>query len=299
MDNVMVVFGTTGGPKILRAVRSFRKQEPNIPVHVVIDSTSNTWKSGGYEVYDELILTAQFLRVIENDKHINGTLNAAMRWVEEEDRPYACLFHDDVIFSPFAEHRGNLAGWFDRLKSDSQLMNSCALTLSLMEVGITGPDGDLFTGNAAPWEWDTMNLESLDLWSKLLPEAKVPGGFLEGKIGHHVYEVPGPPFAVRYYYGDVSPYTRLGPTGQIVPVGVWKDIGGFDEKEGIHYDAYYPAECAVRGFPPVRVISNIPHLHLHNQSIGFLDPSVGLWGNVSAAFERKYGPNFWKNRGVE
>lgn len=292
--NVGVVFVSTGGNKIVRAVRSLRRTEPTIPVHIVFDINSRTWREGGSRV-DFGNINDVRIRHFENRFHINGALNEGMRWVKELGCTHACLFHDDIIFSPFKEHIGHLSTWFWRLDKNPKLLEASALTLSLMETGIKGEDGDLYTGRKSQAEWDAMDLESYVLWQKLLPGGKVPGKHMN-KDGKDLHELHGSDFNVRYYCGDLPAYSRLGPTGQIVPVATWEAIGGFDEQYGIHYDAYYPAECAFRGLPPVRVIPNIPHLHLHNQSIGYLDPSVDLWGNVSAAFDKRYGKNFWDGK---
>lgn len=286
---VGVVFASTGGPKIFRAIRSLRKTEPNIPLHVVWDIGSRTWKEGGSLIAESVQSLPNVHTVaFENTKHINGTLNKGMEWMKQLGYEYACLFHDDIIFSPLKQNMHHLSVWFERLDEDPVLKDTSALTLSLIETGITGPDGDLFTGKQPPEWWDSLDLESEALWEKLLPGGRTPG-FPMGN--GPAYEVPASseiPFSIRYFCGDMNYYTRLGPTGQIVPIQIWEQIGRFDEKDGIHYDHEYPMECAIRNLPRIRVIPNVPHLHIHNQSIGYLDPSVDLWGNVGAAFERKY-----------
>jgi len=303
MTTVGIAFATTGGEKILRAVRSLRHTEPDLPIYIIVDMTSGTWRSHGFEIYDELYaLKNVVVKEFDNQGwHINGTLNHAMSTLEGEGYSYVCLFHDDVIFSPFEQHKYDLSEIFSRIDGREEfLINHSGLTLGLMETGITGPDGDLFTGNKPDADWDKNDLESPEVWEKLLPGGKIPG-WLMGD-GVKIYEredvfrinAPEPtPVAIRYYIGDQDNYTRLGPSGQIVPIKIWRAMGGFDQKYGIHYDAHYPAECAIRGFPSVRTIPTIPHMHLHNQSIGFFDPSIGLWGNVGEAFDKRYGKDFW------
>jgi hypothetical protein len=278
-----VVFVTTGGEKIKRAIRSFRRTE-SVAIHVVLDVNSNTWRTDPHPTPNEL--RSNFLgvqvREYENLHHINGVLNEGMRWMREKGYSHVCLFHDDIIFTPFLQHRGHISKWFDI----PELQKYSAITLSCMETGITGPDGDLFTGRQPNSWWDSQDLESEHAWYRLMPGGEYPEGYHTMENG--VFERPGPPFAVRYYVGSNCPYTRLGPTGQIVPIEKWDAIGGFDQSDGIHYDSQFPMECALRGFPHIKVVPNIPHIHIHNQSIGYLDPSTGLYNNVSAAFERKY-----------
>jgi hypothetical protein len=168
------------------------------------------------------------------------------------------------------------------------LQDTSALTLSVIETGITGPDGDLFTGHEPSEWWDRLDLESESLWRNLLPGGQTPGFPMDNGPAYEVAASTDRPYSLRYFCGELDSYTRLGPTGCIVPIAIWEAIGGFDERDGIHYDHEYPMECAMRGFPRIRVIPNVPHLHIHNLSIGFLDPSVGLWGNVGGAFDRKY-----------
>jgi len=288
---VGVVFASTGGFKILRAIRSLRKTEPDFPIHVVWDVDSGTWRNGGGSAIADQVQSMPNVhtRQFHNTKHINGTLNEGMRWMRELGYEYVCLLHDDIIFSPLSENMHHLTYWFDRMDQDPKLMDASALTLSLIETGITGPDGDLFTGRQPPEWWDKLDLESEALWQRLLPEGKTPGFPMGNGPAYEVAACDWLPFSIRYFCGDMNYYTRLGPTGQIVPVKTWELIGGFDEKDGIHYDHEYPMECAIRNLPRIKVIPNAPHLHIHNQSIGYLDPSVGLWGNVGRAFDNKYG----------
>lgn len=301
MISVGTAFITTGGEKIIRAIRSLRRTEPYLEIHVVVDTSSSTWIYGGSSALRTLqSMPMVKVKLVENKHHINGALNQAMRWLCTEGYNYGCLFHDDVIFTPFKEHQHHLSVWFDILTYDRSFREASGLTLGLMETGITGADGDLFTGNRPSSAWDIEDLESPELWEKLLPDKKTPGGFLpDGKTVTEradVFRMGDLPIAIRYYCGHIDKYTRLGPTGQIVPMKIWEQVGGFDETEGIHYDAEYPAKCAMARLPPIQVVPNIPHLHIHNQSIGYLDPSTGLWGNVSAAFERVYGKDFWSRK---
>jgi len=43
--NIGVVFASTGGNKIVRALRSFHRMEPELSVHIIFDTSSNTWKA--------------------------------------------------------------------------------------------------------------------------------------------------------------------------------------------------------------------------------------------------------------
>src|SRR6266576_840609 len=295
--SVGISFISTGGHKMVRALRSLRRAEPNLPVYIVLDTSSMTWKSDRDN--NPSLFQRQpnvQVRTIQNNAHINGALNKAVEWMKELKYDYVCLFHDDIVFSSLEEHRGHISEWLKRLESDSRLQNASALTFSLMES---------FVPNKVPghWhrhssEWDTIDLESKSLWETLCPNGKPAGHFDSG--GNPTHEVHFDTWFVRYYTSEtVHLYIPLGPTGQIIPVRIWDEVGGFDEQFGIHYDSQYPAECAIRNLPPILVIPNIPHLHLHNQSIGYADPAVGLWGDVSGAFTRKYGKDietFWKEK---
>src|SRR5579885_2013647 len=113
MTSVGVVFISTGGEKILRAIRSLRRTEPDLPIHVVFDALSRTWVGGGYLAQAHL---AEYnnvnVRLFDNQHHINGVLNEGMRWMRDLGHSHACLFHDDIIFTPFKEHKGHLSDWF-------------------------------------------------------------------------------------------------------------------------------------------------------------------------------------------
>src|SRR5271167_586116 len=144
MAKIGVVFATTGGTKILRAVRSLKKMEPDIKPNVVVDVNSATWRDGGCWVLPELERIAN-VRQLENKFHINGALNEGMKWMKENGCEYGCLFHDDIVFPPFSHYLKNLSSWFASFSYEKRLVKASAVTLALIETGITGPDGDLFT----------------------------------------------------------------------------------------------------------------------------------------------------------
>lgn len=284
-----IAFASTGGQKMVRALRSLRRTEPELPVHIILDISSKTWKenSNPSPEYFEQQPNVK-LKCVHNVAYINGALNAGMRWIAELGYDYGCLFHDDVIFSPLLAHQGHLSEWFKRLESEAELRKCSALTLSYMQAFVPN---DVW--KRSPMEWDAMDLESESLWQTLCPLGKPAGTYTE--LGH-AYEIHLPEFFVQYHgVKEMCRGYRLGPPGQIVPVTTWDAIGGFDETEGIFYDIQYPAECAARDLPSVQTIPNIPHLHLHNQSIGFADPAFGVWADTMAAFTRRYGEYgaFW------
>jgi hypothetical protein len=77
-------------------------------------------------------------------------------------------------------------------------------------------------------------------------------------------------------------------------------VGGFDEQHGIHYDGDYSAAYFSQGLPLILPIPNTLVLHPRNRSQGYGDPSVGLWKDVKAAFEKKYGERpggLWRDKG--
>lgn len=292
--SVGVVFVTTGGKKIVRAIESFRRMEPDLPIHVVVDDWSNTWRSNPTppkEWFENQ--PGVKVRFFDNKYHINGTLNEGMRWMKELGHTHGCLFHDDLIFSPLEANRYFVSSWFDRLKApDSSLKNTSGLGFGTLEVLYRNPGTVRYQPghwDAPPEVWDAMDLESEEFWQKLCPG------------GQPVATVDFPTFFVDYTAsGGLDGWcARLGPIGQIVPLSAWEAVGGFDEQYGVHYDSDYPAACFLKGLPRVLCLPKCPILHLHNQSIGYRDPSVGLWGNVSLAFEKKYGKEFgqfWTGR---
>lgn len=284
-----IVFASTGGEKMVRALRSFRRAEPDLPVNIILDISSGTWKenSNPSPEYFETQPNVR-LKCIHNSAYINGCLNAGMRLLGELGYDWGCLFHDDVIFSPLPENRGNLSKLFEDLNANPGLQQSSGLTLALMQAFV--PNG---IWRRAPKEWDSMDLESEELWQTLCPGGKPVGTF---EPDGHAHEIYLPDFLVQYHVvPEVKRVCRLGPSGQIVPLATWNLIGGFDEKDGIFYDIHYPAECAVRKLPPILSIPNLPHLHLHNQSIGYADLAKDLWTNTMGAFTKRYGDYgaFW------
>lgn len=293
--NFGVVFTSTGGSKMVRALRSLRRGEPDLPVYIVLDVASKTWKETSTAIPREWFESQPNVKVrcIENTAYINGALNAGMRWMAELGNDYGFLFHDDVIFSPLAANRGHLSEWATRIEADSELRNASALTLNLIQAFV--PNGIWRRSSA---EWDAIDLESEVLWEKLCPGGKPAGGILPSGCAYEIYL---PEFFVQYHVVEETRRAyRLGPSGQIVPVATWAAVEGFDEKEGIFYDIQYPAECAVRNLPPVLNVPSMPHLHLHNQTIGFADPAAGIWADTMGAFTRRYGEYgaFWHGRGA-
>jgi hypothetical protein len=291
--SVGLVFASTGGPKIARAIRSLRVAEPDVPIYVVLDVSSKTYEGTKDNPSISWLesLRRVTVRPVQNKAYINGCLNEAMRWMRGLGYDYACLFHDDVIFSPLSQ--GHVTEWFTRLETEPELQEPSALTLSLMQAFVPK------VWRRPPAEWDVMDLESISFWEKLLPNGK-PAGFLEQQPDNSAaFEVQFPDFYVQYHVArSLQSTTRLGPTGQIVSIDRWAKVGGFDETLGIFYDMQYPAECAARGWPPVKMVPNIPHLHLHNQSIGYEDLAFAHWTDCLGAFETKFGDyeTFWNSK---
>lgn len=291
MKKIGIVFASSGGYKLMRTVRSFRRAEPDMPIHIVIDVNSKTFKENPEIPTEWLAERNALVRLFPNTAYINGVLNEGMRWMESLGYEYGCLFHDDIIFSPLLAHIGHVKDWFYRLTTDKNLQRASALTFSVMQAFVP------VVWKRSHEDWDKMNLETEKLWNTLCPLGR-PAGYYIGMVPQ---EITLEDFYVQFIgVKHARPHKRLGPTGQIVPIKIWNEIGGFDEKDGIFYDLHYPAECEKRGLPPIMIIPNIPHLHLHNQTIGFADPAVGLWSDTAGAFERRYGASperFWEERG--
>lgn len=292
--SIGVVFATTGGPKIERAIRSFRRMESDIPIHVILDVSSNTFRDGG--AANAFLMNSLSYRPnvtvksIENHSHINGNLNAGMRWMKELGHTHVCLFHDDLIFSSLPANQGYFSRWFACVAKEKRLQESSGLGFGDLETFFKNPG--TVRHQAGEWHcppqvWDSMDLESMEFWTQLCPDGK-PVRETEFPTFFVDYCEPGRPLESRC--------ARLGPTGQIVPISAWEIVGGFDEEFGIHYDGDYPAACAVKKLSPILCLPDTPMLHLHNQSIGYRDPSIGIWGDFNGAFKRKYRAevgDFW------
>lgn len=281
--NTGVVFATTGGSTIIRAVRSFNRSHPNIDVHVIIDISSNTWnKADQSSILSWLHNNKIFVKLVENKSYINGILNKGIEWMEELGYSHACIFHDDVVFSPL--HKYHISDWFNIIEPDA----ASGITFSFIQAfSNQAPKKWLMT----PEEWDRESLESIELWNTLLP----PIGYL--KHSNYCLENTAPElkldnwFAQYYCVAHIQPTMRLGPAGQIINIEKWNRLGRFDES-GIFYDVQYPSEARVKNESPCLMIPNVPFLHLHNQSIGISDPAKGVWNNHDEAFKNKYGKTY-------
>lgn len=281
-----VVFASTGGIKMARALRSLRRAEPDLQIHIVLDVASRTFKKSKeqHSFLDGISEENVHVMGFTNQFHINGCLNQGMRWMRDSGCEYACGFHDDVIFSPLPEHRGFLSRCFETVLADERLRNCPGISLPYVQAF-----SDEVRYSRMPEEWDRMDLESEDLWRRLLPNNGEPLDYWgEG----------GPPPKVQlaeflaFYFTTrkILPQYRLGPPGYILPLKVWEEVGGFDENVGLFYDADYPAACALGGMSKELVIPGVPFIHLHNQSMNpDGDCADNLYGDFNAAFEKKYG----------
>jgi len=300
--SVGVVFVSTGGNKMMRALRSLRRTEPRLPVHIAFSTSSKVWPRNNAQLpYTSFESEPNVLtRLISSPGWINGCFNESIKWMRELGYTHACTIHDDVVFSPLAEHYHHLSKWFSRLESDPELSTASGLTLSFMEALVKTDNPGVW--ERSPDEWDRRDLESDLLWETLCPNGRpamyfgspgssegvsVPLILTEQNIAANLALTDW--FAKYFVTERICPMARLGPCGQIVPISVWEAIGGFDEANGIFYDMEYPIQCALRGLPPVKVIPNIPYIHLHNQSTAFGDPAVGIWGHDLQSFIAKYG----------
>lgn len=279
-----VAFVGTGGFKMVRALRSFRRAEPDLPVHIVFDTSTNSWRRNS-QVVGVDYFTAQpdvLVNCITNTAYVNGAFNAAIAWLESLGYSHACLFHDDTIFSPLAENRGHVSRWF----GDPVVTESSGVTLGFMEALV--PSNTVGVWERHPDLWDGMDLEDAALWRVLCPGGVSAMYFGSPGSDHGV--APASDWFVKYFVTDKTcVIARLGPTGFILPIATWRKLGQFDERHGIYYDMEYPVLCAIAGLPPVRAVSSVPHIHLHNQSTAFGDPAVGLWGRDLPSFIDKYG----------
>lgn len=277
-----LVFVTTGGSKMVRALRSFRRTEPDLPVHIAMATSSKVWEGNNSAVpssYFESQPNVQ-LRHVSTSGYINGSFNEAIKWMRELGHSHACTIQDDVVFSPLPKNRYHISSWFDR----PELAKYPGLSLSAMEALVRTEIPGCW--HRSPAEWDSVDLESEAVWSKLLPNGEPALYF--GSPGSEDGVVLSDWFVKYFVTPHVCPMARLGPTGQIVSISAWEAVDGFSETNGIFYDMEFPVTTARAGFPPVMVIPNTPYIHLHCQStIG--DPAVGIWGHDLASFVEKYG----------
>lgn len=297
-----LVFVSTGGNKMVRALRSLRIGEPSLPVHIILVTSTRSWEKSRDAVPASYFESQQnvTVRQISTGAYINGSFNEAMKWMKELGYTHACSIHDDVIFSPLPENASHLSEWFTRIEQEPDLQQASGLTLSFMEALVD--TGRVGVWERSPEDWDSRDLESVLLWSRLCPAGK-PAMYFGSEGASEGIQVPlilteqnvksdlqVSDWFVKYFCTEtICPMARLGPCGQVVPIEVWEQVGGFSEDDGVFYDMEYPVACALKGFPPVKVIPNTPYIHLHNQSTAFGDPAVGLWGNDLQSFIRKYG----------
>jgi hypothetical protein len=278
-----IVFVSTGGNKMMRALRSLRRMEPDLPVNILLDTRAKSWyPTPTFEAFASLPNVE--VRASNNTCYVNGAMNAAMAWMAELGCTHACMFHDDIIFSPFSEHRGDLSRWFKRVEEDPLLSRASGITLSQVEA-ITPEPGIPCVPRPAQF-WDALDLESESFWRYLRLDGDSPT-YLDQV--HQVYP-EGLGWFIEYYgVAKTARCTRLGSTGQIVPIATWELVGHFDEQFGVFYDMEYPVECYRRRLPPIYMIPNIPFLHLHNQSHGPRHPSnETIFHNCVDAWYRKF-----------
>lgn len=273
--SVGLVFASTGGYKAMRAVHSLRRMEPNQRIHILLDTTTNTWKSSDIpaEAFKVVADDVRCLRV--NHGFVNGGLNAAIAWMQSLGHSHACLLHDDLVFSPLAEHRNSLSRWFD----DPLLAKSSGLSFCHFEALVHDAGMDL---RRKPEQWDREDMESDTLWQFLA----------RCDIKQNVDICPpGASYFFRYEGPDiVRKWNRIGPTGSVVPIATWEKLGRFNESEGIFYDDEYATECLLREYPPIYAVTNFPYIHLHNQSVNpWADPAPGVWSDCVGAYVRRYG----------
>lgn len=277
MNKVGVVIASTGGNKLLRCVRSLRRMEPDLDIFVQVDQSTVTYRMLGTP-FDELQKTPAVYTyfVKDNEGYVNGGLNKAIELMQRTSHDYACLFQDDLIFSPLPEHRHSISQWFDH----PLLTQSSGLRFSHFEA--LTPTVDL---RRSPLEWDREDMEGEDLW-RFLAEQYVTVAFDGQDINP-----PGRSFWFRYEGPRrIEKWNRLGPTGQIIPIATWEQVGRFNEHDGIFYDSEYPTECFLRHLPPVYAVTNFPFIHLHNQSVNpWADPARGVWSDTEGAFKKRYG----------
>src|SRR5208282_6616548 len=225
--SVGVAFVSTGGSKVARALRSLRRTEPSLPVHIVFNTSANSWARNA-ETHPPATFEREpnvLVRCITNSGYVNGSFNAAVRWLQDLGYSHACVLQDDTIFSPLAEHRFHLSEWFPRIESDPDLASASGLSLAFMEALVR-------TGNSSCWhrspeEWDVVDLESEPLWRRLCPGPDARPALYFGSPGSDEGVVLSVWFVKYFVTERTVSMSRLGPTGFIIPIRVWDALGGF------------------------------------------------------------------------
>jgi hypothetical protein len=268
---------------MVRALRSLRIGEPDLPVHIAFSTSSKVWPANNAQVPSEYFSSQPNVKVLHtfSTGWINGCFNEAIRWMQQLGHSHVCCLHDDTIFSPLPENAGDLSKWLAYAESSP----ASGITLSSMEALVnTGIEG---IWERSPAEWDARDLESESVWRTMCPGGTSAMYF--GSLGSD-HGVSLGDWFVKYFVTEhrIS-IARLGPVGFIIPISLWESIGGFGERDGIFYDMEYPIQTAQLGLPPVLAVPNVPILHLHNQSTAFGDPAMGIWGHDLASFIHKYG----------
>jgi hypothetical protein len=280
---VGVIFASSGGYKIIRALRTFARMEPDLgPYHVAIDVTSRTWRDSGYTIFDELNSEEEVeVRCFANTAHINGILNHAMEWMGSKGYTHVALFHDDVVFPPMPNA---VSYWLT-----PELLGKGAITFCHLECFKVSKEEQW--ARRHPAEWDQIDLESNDLWLQLRMFKRENAYRIEPKNEDWFCHYEG--------CDKVRKWNRLGPTGQVVPVELWNQVGKFSETNCVHYDQDYPIKLFRMGLPPNYAVPNFPWLHLHNQTMNpWFDPAPGMWGTREAMIAA-YGadwPGIWGDR---
>lgn len=278
-----VVFVSTGGTKMARALRSFRRHEPTLPVHIALATSSKVYAANHAALNSGFFVDQPNVKVLHtySTGWINGCFNEAIQWMAQLGHSHVCCLHDDTVFSPLPENKGDLSKWLAYAESS----DASGITLSSMEALVhTGIEG---IWERSPQQWDATDLESESTWRKMLP----------GGVSALYFGSPGSDegitltdWFVKYFVTDrIISIARLGPAGFIIPIDIWERTGRFGERDGIFYDMEYPIIAAKLGLPPVLAAPNVPFLHLHNQSTAFGDPAIGIWGHDLASFVHKYG----------
>ena len=96
-----VVFTSTGGNKMIRAIRSLRRMEPDITVHICFDVKARSWYPSPPMSEFEKLPNVAIKCIPDNRFYVNGIMNKAMAWMKELGYDHVAMFHDDIIFSPF------------------------------------------------------------------------------------------------------------------------------------------------------------------------------------------------------
>src|SRR4030095_2714560 len=135
--------------------------DPDLPVHVQVDLDTNAWKQSTVSVEEIAAQCKGFRTIYSKGVHVNGAMNSAMQWMRDLGYTGACIFHDDIVFSPLFENRNYFSRSFEYLGR----FDASGFSYGHMEAHVGS-----FGGSRSPLGWDAVDTESEEVWRILCPD---------------------------------------------------------------------------------------------------------------------------------